>query len=87
MHKKGVGFRPIRWHVAEVHQKPASPKYKQKERTQWFLHEASIEGSGCLFNERQLDWTILQKFYCLRQGTSKRGEGQPFLSCRGWKTA
>ena len=20
-------------------------------------------------------------FYCLRQGTSKRGEGQPFLSC------
>ena len=21
------------------------------------------------------------KFYCLRQGTSKRGEGQPFLSC------
>ena len=27
------------------------------------------------------------QFYCLRQGTSKRGEGQPFLSCRGWKTA
>ena len=21
------------------------------------------------------------KFYCLGQGTSKRGEGQPFLSC------
>ena len=21
------------------------------------------------------------KFYCLRQGTSKRGEEQPFLSC------
>ena len=27
------------------------------------------------------------KFYCLRQGTSKRGEGRPFLSCRGWKAA
>ena len=22
----------------------------------------------------------IRKFYCLRQGTSKRGEGQPFLS-------
>ena len=30
---------------------------------------------------------LLKKFYCLRQGTSKRGEGQPFLSCRGGKTA
>ena len=29
----------------------------------------------------------VSKFYCLRQGTSKRGEGQPFLSCRGGKTA
>ena len=34
--------------------------------------------------EKQL---FLKKFYCLRQGTSKRGEGFPFLSCRGWKTA
>ena len=34
--------------------------------------------------EPQLCCTIhseLAKFYCLRQGTSKRGEGQPFLSC------
>ena len=30
---------------------------------------------------------IVKKFYCLRQGTLKRGEGQPFLSRRGGKTA
>ena len=29
----------------------------------------------------------LKKFYCLQQGTSKRGEGRPFFSCRGYKTA
>ena len=29
----------------------------------------------------------LQKLYCLQQGSSKRGEGRPLLSCRGCKIA
>ena len=30
---------------------------------------------------------IFAQFYCLRQGTLKRGEGRPLLSCRGCKAA
>ena len=43
--------------------------------------------SGPRGNIRVSEETNFRKFCCLRQGTSKSGEGQPFLSCQGWKTA
>ena len=41
-----------------------------------------IKEGGHKFRKRSVS-----KFYCLRKGTSKRGEGQPLLRCRSWKTA
>ena len=54
--------------------KRITQRYRKKK-----LHAPPIFFSGPIF--LQLHDLPQEKFYCLRQGTSKRGEGQPLLSC------
>ena len=45
------------------------------------IPNATILVRRFFFRDQPLEGEGARKFYCLRQGTSKRGEGQPFLSC------